>query len=455
MKFKIAFFILFFTSPAWTVADKSRFEKLEAFSKVLYLIESQYYRKVEVEKLVEGAIKGMMSTLDPHSSFLSKILLSKMQEDTQGEFGGVGIEVSQKDGILVIITPIDDTPAFRAGLKAGDRIVEIDHDSTIGLSIEQAVEKMKGRPNTSVTLGILREGEDNVKEFVIRRERIRIHPVKSNLIDKNFIYVKLIQFQKRSAEEIIDNIKKLRRTSKKAGGVKGIVLDLRSNPGGLLDEAVSVSSIFLKDGVVVSTEGRDPKNRDIRYVRKTGHKELALPMVVLINGSSASASEIVAGALQDSNRAIIMGNQSFGKGTVQTIAKIDEDRGIKLTIAQYMTPSGKRIQAEGIKPDIELEQLDSGWVLEHKKRGSKFIREKDLRNHLSATVETAKEKKQRLEKERKDRLSRRKKLKELRKKKKSNNIAKRSNPEDDFQVMQAVNYLRSFEVFKKMKKTTL
>ena len=439
-------------SHAWAAPEKSRFEKLEAFSKVLYLIESQYYRKVEVDKLVQGAIKGMMGTLDPHSSFLNENLLSKMHEDTQGEFGGLGIEVSQKDGVLIIITPIDDTPAYRAGLKAGDKIVEINHESTIGLSIEQAVEKMKGRPKTSVTLGILRKGEEGIKDFIIRREKIRIRPVKYALIDKHFIYVKLSQFQKRSAEEIIKAINKLRKKALKKEGVKGIVLDLRSNPGGLLDEAVNVSSIFLKDGVVVSTEGRDPKNRDIRYVKKNGQKELILPMVVLINGASASASEIVAGALQDSNRAIIMGSQSFGKGSVQTVAKIDEKKGIKLTIAQYMTPSGKKIQAVGISPDIELDEYDSTWITEHKKK-THFIREKDLKNYLSATIETEKEKKQRKEKERQERLSMIKKLKELKKTKKPNELVKKFDPNNDFQVMQAVNYLKSFEVFKKMKKT--
>ena len=452
LSLKLFCLIFLFNTPSWAVQKKSRFEKLEAFSKVLYLIESQYYRKVEVDKLVQGAIKGMMGTLDPHSSFLNEVLFSKMQEDTQGEFGGLGIEVSQKDGVLIIITPIDDTPAYRAGLKSGDKIVEIDHDSTIGLSIEHAVDKMKGLPNTSVTLGILREGEESIKEFVIRREKIRIRPVKFSLVDKHFIYVKLSQFQKRSAEEIGRAINKLRKKTSKKGGPKGIVLDLRSNPGGLLDEAVNVSSIFLKDGVVVSTEGRDPKNRDIRYVKKTGHKELLLPMVVLINGASASASEIVAGALQDSNRAIIMGTQSFGKGSVQTVARIDEKKGIKLTIAQYMTPSGKKIQAVGIRPDIVLDQFDNSWISEHKKTGH-FIREKDLKNYLSATIETEKEKKQRLEKERIERLTRVKKLKELKKKKKIKDVIKRYDPKNDFQVMQAVNYLKSFEVFKKMKKT--
>jgi carboxyl-terminal processing protease len=243
-------------------------------------------------------------------------------------------------------------------------------------------------------------------------------------------------------------------------GLRGIILDLRSNPGGLLDEAVDVSSIFLKDGIVVSTEGRDPKNKEIRYVKKSGHKELSVPLVVLINGSSASASEIVSGALQDSKRAIIMGTQSFGKGSVQSVAKIDDQIGVKLTIAQYMTPLGRKIQAVGIKPDVIIDEVESEFV-ETNKKESAYIREKDLKNHLTATIETAEEKKAREDLELKERIERTERFKQLREKKKklkSKEVAsedddnnKKVNPNEDYQVLQAINYLKNIGLIKTLK----
>lgn len=431
------------------VPEKSRFEKLEIFNKVLFLIESQYYRKVDTEKLINGALKGMMSTLDPHSAFLDKEVFSKMQEDTKGEFGGLGIEVTLKDGILVITTPIEDTPAFRAGLKAGDKIVEINHESTIGITLEEAVSKMRGKANSKIILGIAREGVDGIKSYEINREIIKIRSVKSSIVNDNYAYVRLTQFQKNAGKDIVNHIKKMRKQAK----IKGIILDLRSNPGGLLDEAVNVSSIFLKDGVVVSTEGRDPKNKDIRYVKKQGHKELDTPLVVLINGSSASASEIVAGALQDHSRAIIMGTQSFGKGSVQTVSKIGEEVGVKLTIAQYMTPKSRKIQALGITPDVKIPEAEGEWLEENLSEGS-YIREADLKNHLSATIETKEEKKRRLAREKEERLERIKRIKEMREKKKnkSKNVKKKYDPKSDYQVQQAVNYIKSFSVFKRMSK---
>lgn len=456
----------FFSSSSVMAVTKSRFEKLELFNKVLFLVESQYYREVDVDKLIQGALQGMMNTLDPHSNFLDEDSFSKMQEDTKGEFGGLGIEVTQKEGSLIIITPIDDSPAFRAGIKPGDRIVEIDHEPTAGLTINDAVEKMRGKINSKIHLGIVREGVPGVKYFDIKREIIKIKPVKSYLIDKQYILLRLSQFQQRSAESMIEGIQELKKEAQKNGGVKGIILDLRSNPGGLLDEAVDVSSIFMKDGVVVSTEARDPKNKEIRYVKKADIKEkdLETPMVVLVNGASASASEIVAGALQDAKRAIIMGSTTFGKGSVQTVVKIDETKGVKLTIAQYMTPSGRKIQAIGIKPDIEIDEFDpaSGKVTF---KETSYIREADLRNHLTATIETPDEKKARLEREKTERLARidalekRKKDKE---KAKANKVSakdqededdemfKKYEPNEDFQVGQAVKYLKGFSVFKKI-----
>lgn len=452
---------LAFSPEILAQAQKNRFEKLELFNKVLYLIESQYYRDVDTEKLIEGAINGMMNTLDPHSNFLDKNVFTRMQEETSGEFGGLGIEVTQKDGAILIITPIEDSPAFRVGIKPGDRIVEINHESIVGMELEDAIEKLRGKNKSKIHLGIAREGRDGILNFELAREIIQIKPVKAQLVKENYAYLRLVQFQKKSGQYIAEAIKRLREESKKNGGLKGIVLDLRSNPGGLLDEAVEVSSIFLKEGVVVSTEGRDPKQKEVRYVKKTGFKELELPIVVLINGSTASASEIVAGALQDHKRALIVGAQSFGKGSVQSVAKIDDERGVKLTIAQYMTPSNKKIQAIGIKPDVEIEETDGDWVASNRKESS-IVREKDLKNHLTATVETAEEKTERERLEKIDREVREKRLKELKEKKNKkldtkqevlseDSDERRGDPEKDYQVSQAVNYLNTISLIKNLK----
>lgn len=452
--------------PTEEALKKSRYEKLELFNKVLYLIESQYYRDVSTEKLIEGAINGMMNTLDPHSAYLDSEVFSKMQEETSGEFGGLGIEVTQKDGILVIITPIDDSPAFKAGIKAGDKVVEINHESMVGSTLQQAIDKLRGKMKTKIILGIVREGVDGIKNFELTREIVYLKPVKYELLQNGYAYVRLTQFQKKSAEYIVEALKKIRETLKK-NPLKGVILDLRSNPGGLLDEAVDVSSIFLKEGIVVSTEGRDPKNKEIRYVKKTGYKELDVPLVVLINGSSASASEIVSGALQDSKRAIIMGTQSFGKGSVQSVAKIDDTSGVKLTIAQYMTPSGKKIQAVGINPDVIIGEAEGEWFADNKKEAS-FIREKDLKNHLTATIETAEEKKLREESELKERIERTERFRASREKKKNAGNKKvevkkvaadddeddtnlKVSPNEDYQVNQAINYLKNIGLIKTLK----
>lgn len=435
-----------------TPPKKSRFQKLELFNKVLYLVETQYYRQVDTERLIQGAIKGMMDTLDPHSTFLNKDIFLKMQEDTKGEFGGLGIEVTQKDGVIIIITPIEDTPAFKAGLKPGDKIVELNHESIVGITLEQAVEKMKGKPHSKVNLGIIRNGIDGITHYEIKRKVIKIKPVKFALLEKHYAFIRLIQFQQKCSNAVTDAIKTLKKQAAKRGGLKGIILDLRSNPGGLLDEAVNTASIFLTDGIVVSTEGRNPKSREIRYVKKLGYKETKLPMIVLINGSSASASEIVAGALQDSKRAIIMGNRSFGKGSVQTVSKIDDKQGIKITIAQYMTPSGRKIQAIGIKPDIMLDEMDGEWIRSHQ-QFTNTLREKDLRNHLTATIETPKEKIAREKQEKEERITRIKEIerkKSITKKNKKKSIFTKYDSKKDYQVIQAINYLKSFKVFKKM-----
>jgi carboxyl-terminal processing protease len=395
----------------------------------------------------------MMETLDPHSAFLNKEFFERMQNDTSGEFGGLGLEVTQKDGVLYIITPIDDTPAFRAGIKPKDKLVEINHEPILGLNLEQAIELLKGKVGDKVHLGIVREGEEGIKHFDLKREMIKVKPVKYELLKDSIAYLRLTQFQKNSASSVEEGLKKLKDQARDKK-LSGIILDLRSNPGGLLDQAVDVSSLFLKEGIVVTTEARDPQNKDIRYVKKSGYKELETPIVVLINGASASASEIVAGALQDYQRAVIMGSPSFGKGSVQTIAQLDRDTGVKLTIAQYMTPKNRKIQAIGIRPDIDIEEV-SQQDFEKGLREDRYLRERDLRGHLTATLETDEEKKYRLEEEKKLRQER---LKEIQNKKqqnsqkitemeKSDEIFKSFKPIEDYQVLQALRYLQGFKVF--------
>lgn len=446
---------LFFTVFLWSSfysqgKENTRFEKLELFSKVLHLVESRYYRSVDTEKLIEGAIKGMMDTLDPHSSFLNEEVFKKLQEDTQGEFGGLGVEVTRKEGQILVITAIEDTPAQRAGIRYGDRIVEINKKSTVGMSLEEAVSVMRGRTGTTLTIGILREGSDEVKVFKIKREAIRLKPVKSELIDDHYAYMRLSQFQKRSGESLEKALKDIKKQAKTPGGLKGMILDFRNNPGGLLEEAVEVASLFLESGVVVSTEKRKKEEKDIKYVLKGGYKDLETPIIVLINAASASASEIVAGALQDHRRAIVMGTQSFGKGSVQTIAKIDEKQGLKLTIAQYMTPKGRKIQASGISPDILSSEYEGRYDREMATSWH-HPRESGLKNYLTATVETEEEKAERLKKEA---LSQEKKRKMFKREKEIASpreaLASKRNPREDFQVIQAVKHLKSFELAKKM-----
>jgi carboxyl-terminal processing protease len=440
---------------------KSRFEQLELFNKVLFLVENQYYRPVDTKKLIEGALKGMMEALDPHSSFLNKELYEKMQAETSGEFGGLGIEVTLKDNHIMVVAPIEDTPAFKAGIKSKDRIIEIDRESVMGLSLDEAIKKMKGGPNTKVELGIVRKGEESVLYVPIVRKIIKVKPVKSFLLEDNIIYLRLVQFQKNAHEELSKAI--IKTKSEMKGKPSGIILDLRSNPGGLLDEAIEVSSLFLKEGIVVSTEGREGGKKEIFSVVNKGPKELELPIVVLINGSSASASEIVAGALQDHKRAIILGSQSFGKGSVQTVAKVDEDNGVKLTIAQYMTPSGRKIQNVGIKVDVELEDLDQNWVESNRK--SLSLKESDLKNHLSATIETVEEKNMRLEREKLDRKNRIDEIEKQKRKVKSSSeslngkdaegddetVISSYNPSEDYQVLQSVKFLKSYSTIKNLK----
>lgn len=366
-------------------------EELRAFSEVFGRVKSDYVEPVEDKKLITEAINGMLTGLDPHSAYLDQDAFRELQVGTQGEFGGLGIEVDMQDGFVRVVAPIDDTPASRAGIKAGDLIVKLDDTSVKGMTLSEAVKRMRGKPNTQITLTIVRKGETKPIVVTITRATIEIRSVKSKLIEPGYAYFRVTQFQERTGEILAHSIENLFKQS--AVPMKGLVLDLRNDPGGLLNGAVAVSSAFLPGGsLVVYTDGRteDSKMRlsatpedylrgrlKQDYLRALPEQVKTVPMVVLVNGGSASASEIVAGALQDHKRAVIMGQRTFGKGSVQTILPLGNNTAIKLTTARYYTPKGRSIQAKGIEPDIPLDDGSS-------ERGGLFkVREADLTKHLA------------------------------------------------------------------------
>lgn len=357
----------------------SDYETIELFTDVMGIIKKSYVEEVDTKKLIYGAINGMLSSLDPHSSFMPPETYKEMKIDTRGAFGGLGIEISIKDGILTVISPIEDTPAFRAGIKAGDQILKIDEKFTKDLNINEAVKRMRGQKGTKVTLTIMREGFEKPKEFPLVRDIIQVKSVKFRLMDDGFGYVRIAQFQEKTDDDLARGLKTLREENK--GELRGLILDMRNDPGGLLDQAVKVADHFVDEGkMIVYTEGRE-KDSKMQFTARKGGKESGYPIVVLINGGSASASEIVAGALQDHKRAIIMGTQSFGKGSVQTIIPLSDESGLRLTTARYYTPKGRSIQAKGITPDIVVEQLEMPKEKGEKKEGM-HLREKDLENHF-------------------------------------------------------------------------
>jgi carboxyl-terminal processing protease len=409
-----------------TKSDK--YKNIELFSKVLHLVESNYYEEVDTEKLIHGGIKGMLKTLDPHTNFLPPKIFKEFRTETQGKFGGLGIEVTMQDGLLMVVTPIDDTPAMKAGVEAGDKIVKIDGSSTKGLSLQEAVSKMRGKPGSKVKLTVMRPGAKKFIDIDIKRAVIKVRPVKHALMEKGIGYVRLSNFQERSAKEIKNAIKKI----EKSGKLKGLILDLRSNPGGLLDQAVDVSNLFVDDGIIVSTRARREDGKEVRYAKK-GIARNDFAMAVLVNGSSASASEIVAGALKDHKRAIIMGEKTFGKGSVQTVIEVGKDMGIKLTIAQYYTPLGTSIQAKGIEPDILLSNYDPE-KLDEAKIKVKWRREADLEQHLDSDDGSGERKASDKGKNEDDQIAAQKK------------IRRRFDPKEDYQVQEAVRYLKAYAI---------
>lgn len=351
--------------------------ELRNFSEIFAKVKESYVEEVEDKQLIEGAIRGMLTSLDPHSSYLDLNEYKELQVGTTGEFGGLGIEVTMEDGFVKIVSPIDDTPAQRAGVHAGDLVIRLDDTPVKGMSISEAVKLMRGKPGTDINLLIVRDGVDKPFTITITRAIIKVKSVKQRILEDGFGYVRITSFQTRTGEQIRAAVDKLKDES--GGDLKGLVLDLRNNPGGVLGAAVAVSDAFITDGLIVYTEGRGG-HEELEFNAKPTDVLNGAPIVVLINGGSASASEIVAGALQDHNRAVIMGNQSFGKGSVQTIFPLSSETAVKITTARYYTPSGRSIQAEGIKPDIELKPLK---VSAKEKSNIGSIKEANLSGHLS------------------------------------------------------------------------
>ncbi|MDH3258778.1 MAG: S41 family peptidase [Deltaproteobacteria bacterium] len=351
------------------------YEKLKIFSDAIAIVQNNYVEDVDSQEVVYGAIKGMLQTLDPHSSFMTPDMFKEMEVETKGSFGGLGIEIGVRDGALTIISPIEDTPAYRVGLEAGDVIVKIEDETTKDMTIMDAVKRLRGEPGTDVTIWVMREGWKEPQSFTITRDIIKIKSVRWKILEKGYGYVKINQFQARTDNELE---KALNEIKKDKGGMIGLILDLRNNPGGLLDQAVKVADKFLDKGLIVYTDGRRDDQK-FKYTASEAGSHLGFPMIVLVNAGSASASEIVAGALQDHERAVVLGNQTFGKGSVQTIIPLEDGSAVRLTTARYFTPGGRSIQAKGITPDIVV-QVGTSSPDKHLVP----FREQDLKKHLDS-----------------------------------------------------------------------
>ncbi len=352
-------------------------DELRNFTQVFSRIKADYVEPVDDKTLLENAIRGMVSGLDPHSSYLDTSDYHDLQVGTTGEFGGLGIEVSMEDGFVKVISPIDDTPAQRAGVEAGDLIIRLDETPVKGLTLRDAVNLMRGEVGTDILLTIVREGEEKPLKITITRDKIKVKSVKFRLVEPDIGYVRITQFQQRTGENLLEAIDSLTEENDNALG--GMILDLRNNPGGVLSAAVDVSDAFLERGLIVYTEGRI-KDSEMTFNARPGDEIDGVPLIVLVNEGSASASEIVAGALQDHKRALIIGNKTFGKGSVQTILPLGRDSAIKLTTARYFTPAGRSIQAEGIVPDIVLDHIKVSSVSD---KPAHSLKEADLSGHLS------------------------------------------------------------------------
>lgn len=360
-------------------------EDLRTFSEIFGRIKSSYVESVEDKELIEGAIRGMLSSLDPHSSYLDMDDFKELQEGTSGEFGGLGIEVTMEDGFVKVVAPIDDTPAAEAGIQPGDLIIRLDDKPVKGLSLNEAVDIMRGEPGSKLLLTIVRDGEDKPVKVELERDIIKVESVRHEMLEPGFGYVRIATFQSPTAKSLRNSIEALKEENE--GQLTGLVLDLRNNPGGVLDAAVDVSDAFLDSGLVVYTEGR-VDDADAEFKAKPGDLLDGAPIIVLVNSGSASASEIVAGALQDHERAIVIGTQTFGKGSVQTVMPLTNNTAVKMTTARYYTPNGRSIQAEGIVPDIIMEPITVSQS--EAAKDFKPVRERDLSRHLENGTEKEK-----------------------------------------------------------------
>lgn len=412
--------------------NQETYKLLNLFGEVYERVKSDYVEEVSDKALVEAAINGMLVSLDPHSSYLPPKSFKEMQVQTRGEFGGLGIEVTMENGLVKVVTPIDDTPAARAGVESGDYIIEIDGEQVMGLTLSEAVDKMRGKVGTDIDISIVREGVSEPIKLTITRAVIEIKSVRYHT-EEDIAYVRVTQFTEKTTLGVQEGIAAMRKEigDKK---LKGLVLDLRNNPGGLLDQAISLSDAFLERGEIVSTRERDPKNTR-RYSAESGDIMQGLPIIVLINGGSASASEIVAGALKDHNRAVILGTKSFGKGSVQTVIPLPGYGAMRLTTARYYTPAGVSIQAKGIEPDINVEQAKLVPITQQNRFG-----EENLRGHLEGADEKKTISPQKIRGFTKE---------EEKNKDKNQDKDKEANSKDDYQLSRALDLIRAMSVYSK------
>ncbi len=421
-------FILMTGSYSQVLAsDEKKYETLKLFTDVLEELEKNYVDEVDADELIHNAIKGMVGNLDPHSSFMPPEAFDDLQDDTKGEFSGIGIVITTKEGILTVVSPIEGTPAYKAGIQAGDIIIKIDDASTKGMALWEAVGKMRGPRYKKVLITVIREGETAPLAFALKRDLIPMTSVRSAVLKPGYGYLRITNFRMNTTEDMEKELKKLETGN---APLRGLVIDLRDNPGGLLDQAIKISDLFLDQGSIVSIKGRLEKNTQV-FNAYPDQEDRDYPIVVLINGGSASASEIVAGALQDHSRALILGTPSFGKGSVQTVRPLKDGFGIKYTIARYYTPNGRSIQAKGIQPDIEVEFK----IIEKKEKTpsvfDRMMKEKDLKNSLKPEGE--------------DPETAVKKTPE-----KSRQILEAEQLEKDAQVKRALDILISYGVFSKL-----
>ena len=401
------------------------YKNIEVFTEVLRQIEKNYVEPQDPQKMIYGAIKGMVQNLDPHSSFMTKEEHQDLLIETKGSFSGVGIEISVRDNVLTVVSPIEGTPAYVAGIQAGDKIVRINDKSTNDMTLTDAVKSIRGKKGTKVKLTVIRKAADKPLDFTITRDVIPLKSVRNYLLDPEIGYVRISTFQSNTSKDLNVALEELET----GRDLKGLILDLRNNPGGLLSQAIEVSDVFLDSGLIVSTKGRNA-SQDMEVSARQNKTERDYPIIVMVNGGSASASEIVAGALQDNKRALTLGTQTFGKGSVQTILPLSDGSGLRLTTAKYYTPSGRSIQASGITPDIEIEFVPP--VQEEEKESPQFMREKDLKGHmLNDTTDATKEPK----KEKEDETTLKVKM-----------LLERDN-----QVRHALQLLKTWDIFSKMK----